>query len=182
MALTALLGSIGGGSVIPQQESLAQEQGEEQSDLEEELNESIALDFFTEVYDNRNVSAIDKYLASATTHSQFGGSFSPGDMINLETARNDVSAVFDAFPDLSRTTEAVVIDGDMVAIFNSWNGTHSGDFAGYPATGDKFNATSADLFRISDGQIVEVWHVGDYSRLAVALGERYSDENQTTAE
>ena len=50
----------------------------------------------------------------------------------------------------------MIAEGDMVAVFNSWNATCSDeDFFGTPANGSPFTTATAYLFRISDGQIVE---------------------------
>jgi predicted ester cyclase len=50
----------------------------------------------------------------------------------------------------------MIAEGGMVAIFNSWDGTFTGkDVGGIPANGNPWTAATADLSRISDGQILE---------------------------
>jgi hypothetical protein len=71
---------------------------------------------------------------------------------------------------ISFTFEINPSEGDMVATFNSWNPTFSGeDFLGTTANGNPFTTATVDLFRISNGQIVEHWEIGDYSNITQAV-------------
>ncbi len=128
----------------------------------EEQNKALVIAFFNDVYDNRNVSAIDRYLAD-----NFSSAISKGDKQSYE---NIIDAVHNSFPDLTRSLDHIIAEGDMVVTFNSWNGTFSGeDFFGIPVNGNAFTATTADLFRIYDGQIVQQWLIGDYSNFTQAV-------------
>jgi len=72
--------------------------------------------------------------------------------------------VLDAVPDLAGTLDYIKAEGDKVSTFGRMNGTFSGeDNFGKPANGNPFTIAVADVFRISDGQISEHFHVGDYS-------------------
>jgi predicted ester cyclase len=65
----------------------------------------------------------------------------------------------------------MIAEGGMVAIFNSWDGTFTGkDVGGIPANGNPWTAATADLYQISDGQILEHWQVADYSNFTEAVG------------
>jgi predicted ester cyclase len=65
----------------------------------------------------------------------------------------------------------MIADGGMVPIFNSWDGTFTGkDVGGIPANGNPWTAATADLSRISDGQILEHWQVANYSNFTEAVG------------
>ena len=139
----------------------------DQALAQEEDNQALVMTFFNDVYDNRNVSAIDRHLAvnSSSGHPILGN------VIGKEAITENISAVHDSFPDLTRSLESMVAQGDMVATFHIWNGTFSGEeFEGIPPNGNPFVAGVADLFRISDGQIVEHWQIGDYSNFTQAIG------------
>lgn len=95
----------------------------------------------------RNVSAIDKFLAD---------NFSSATGADKEKFMEITNGSHSSFPDSKRTLISLIADGDMVAMFNSWNGSFSSeDFYGTAANGKPFTTATADLFRISDGQIVE---------------------------
>jgi predicted ester cyclase len=38
-----------------------------------------------------------------------------------------------------------------------YEGTHTGNFLGYPATGNSFTMRSIDIWRVEDGRFVEHW-------------------------
>jgi steroid delta-isomerase-like uncharacterized protein len=66
-----------------------------------------------------------------------------------------VAANGDTFEDLVWTVEEMVADGDAVAVRYTMTGTHRGDFAGIPPTGNAVVAQSMAFYRLADGQIVE---------------------------
>jgi predicted ester cyclase len=128
----------------------------------EEQNKALVIAFYNDVYDNPNVSTIDKYLAD-----NFSSAIGKGDKQSYE---NVIDAVHNSFPDLTHSLDHIIAEGDMVVTFNSWNGTFSGgDLFGIPVNGNTFTATTADLFRIYDGQIVQQWVIGDYSNFTQAI-------------
>jgi len=67
-------------------------------------------------------------------------------------------ASFEQFPTGKYTIQSLMTEGDMVSVFGTFQGDHTGKpFEGIPATGAKANFNFALLFRIKDGQIVERW-------------------------
>jgi predicted ester cyclase len=128
----------------------------------EDQNKALVIAFYNDVYENPNVSTIDKYLAD-----NFSSAVGKGDKQAYE---NVIDAVHNSFPDLTHSLDHIIAEGDMVVTFNSWNGTFSGgDLFGIPVNGNPFTATTADLFRIYDGQIVQQWVIGDYSNFTQAI-------------
>jgi steroid delta-isomerase-like uncharacterized protein len=75
-----------------------------------------------------------------------------------------------AFPDLERTLEDLVAEGDKVVVRWSARGTHSGDFNGIPPTGKQASSSGITIFRIADGQIVEEWSESDMLGLLQQVG------------
>jgi len=66
-----------------------------------------------------------------------------------------------AFADQSWTVEQVVCEGDMVAMYCTHSGRHTGEFFGIPATGRTFSYKQMHLVRMADGKGVEHWAVRD---------------------
>ena len=51
--------------------------------------------------------------------------------------------------------------GDIVTESWVFQGTHSGDFLGVPATGKRLQVRGIEIWRLADGKIVERWGVVD---------------------
>ncbi|WP_330706876.1 ester cyclase [Paenibacillus polymyxa] len=63
---------------------------------------------------------------------------------------------FDAFPGFKMPLEAIVAEGDLVAAYFTFEGTHTGSpFAGVPATSKSIRFSLMMLLRIKDGKIIE---------------------------
>jgi len=113
--------------------------------------------FEDEVINGGKLEMIDELLApDFVEHQQFPG---------LEPTREGVKKFFAmwraAFPDTHSETELLVVDGDTVAVYGTWTGTHQGEFMGVPGTGKTFSVPSADFIRVRDGVGVEHWGVFD---------------------
>ena len=82
----------------------------------------------------------------------------------IDTFEETFSEARAAFPDLSVTVENVVAEGDRVATRVIMRGTHQGEFQGIAPTGKRVEVRAMDMFRISEGKIVEHWgHADDPS-------------------
>ena len=68
-------------------------------------------------------------------------------------------------PDLDTTTEAMIAEGDLVAVRTTHRGTHSAEFLGVPATGRRIELRTHDTHRLVAGRIVETWHLEDFAGL-----------------
>jgi predicted ester cyclase len=69
-----------------------------------------------------------------------------------------VKWLLDQFPDLHMTIEAILADGDMVAVRILSEGTNLGPLNGVmPPTGKRFAARQSHWFRVADGKLAEHW-------------------------
>jgi steroid delta-isomerase-like uncharacterized protein len=75
-----------------------------------------------------------------------------------------------AFPDLERTIEDMLVDGDKVVARWTARGTHSGEFQGIPPSGKVATSSGITIFRIADGRIVEEWAESDMLGLLQQVG------------
>jgi predicted ester cyclase len=62
-----------------------------------------------------------------------------------------------AFPDGRMEIDDLIVDGDTVAIRNTWYGTHEAEFYGVPPSGKKVAVTSVGIDRVTDGLVSEGW-------------------------
>jgi predicted ester cyclase len=77
-----------------------------------------------------------------------------------------------AFPDLRFEVEQTVAEGDIVATRTTGTGTHKGEMMGAAPTGKKITFRAIDMFRVSGGKIVEIWHQGDEMMAMMQIGVR----------
>lgn len=79
-------------------------------------------------------------------------------------------ATFKGVPDFKYTLKKIITEGDIVMMFCTTSGTHTGQWIEYPATGNRLNFDVVDIFRIQDGKIAEHWDVADTLKLFTQVG------------
>jgi steroid delta-isomerase-like uncharacterized protein len=62
-----------------------------------------------------------------------------------------------AFPDGHMEIDDLIVEGDTVAIRNTWYGTHQAEFYGVPPSGKSVAVTSVGIDRVQDGLVTEGW-------------------------
>jgi steroid delta-isomerase-like uncharacterized protein len=72
-------------------------------------------------------------------------------------------------PDLKVSVQTSLADADKVAASFAYEGTHQGLYYGVPPTGKRVFFTSCDILRLTDGQIVEHWGMGDIAGIIAQL-------------
>jgi len=72
-------------------------------------------------------------------------------------------------PDLKVTIQTSLAEDDRVAASFAYEGTHQGLYYGVEPTGKRLFFTSCDIFRVTDGQIIEHWGMGDIAGVVAQL-------------
>jgi predicted ester cyclase len=62
-----------------------------------------------------------------------------------------------AFPDGRMEIDDLIVEGDIVAIRNTWYGTQEAEFYGIPPSGKPVAVTSVGIDRVQDGLVTEGW-------------------------
>lgn len=80
-----------------------------------------------------------------------------------------------AFPDLYKTVDVIIAEGDLVALRGTNRGTHLGTFVlpkygALPPTGRQVRWTHVNIFRVIGGTIVEIWEHVNWLQLLEELG------------
>lgn len=83
--------------------------------------------------------------------------------------RRNVESFRSAFPDLVVTIEDSIVEGDRIAMRQSFSGTHEGEFMGVEPTGNEVESTSLLICRVEDGKIAETWVETDMLGLLAQL-------------
>lgn len=74
------------------------------------------------------------------------------------------------FPDIQWTLEDLIVEDDKVAARFIMRGTHQGVFFGVPATGKPIKVQAMNVYRFSNGQIVEEYGQPDMLGLLQQIG------------
>ena len=85
----------------------------------------------------------------------------PGQGQGREGQRHTCQMVIDGLSDRSTLRDDYVAAGDIVVENWIFEGTHTGDFLGVPASGKKLHVRGIEIWRVADGKIVERWGVVD---------------------
>ncbi len=93
----------------------------------------------------------------------------PGMPGGLDGLRAILGAIRQGFPDHDAKVVHMVAEGDMVATYKTFTGTHSGDFFGTPATGKRATIRVMDFVRYKDGKVSEHWNIVDFAGLMQQL-------------
>jgi predicted ester cyclase len=108
---------------------------------------------FADIMSSHDVSRLDDIAAQHyLNHNAFA---EPG----LEGSKKVLGAIIAGVPDLKVTAEDVFAsaDGSRVVGRYRYEGTHTGNLLGYPATDKPFGMRSIDIWRVEDGLFVEHW-------------------------
>ena len=130
--------------------------------------------------DNRQVVArfIEEFKNKAN-HDIVDELMTPGFIHHLENPRPPAGragmkllgqVVAGGFPDVQATVDELLAIGDKAIERTSAAATHTGDFDGIPATGNKVAWTEIHIYRMENDKIAEMWSEVDLLSLLVQLG------------
>ena len=113
-----------------------------------EANKAIARRDYEDVWNNRNLAAIDDLFEMDSLRHGTGES-------GNERYRQEVTMYTNAFPDLHFAVEDVIAEGDRVVVRWVATGTHRGDLPNVPATGKQVTVAGMSISTVRNGKIVE---------------------------
>jgi steroid delta-isomerase-like uncharacterized protein len=122
---------------------------------EEEKNQALALRYHNEIFQKGNLEVADEILSpDFVIHNPV----LPEELRKgPEGTKKYASAIIAAVPDRKLVRDDSFAKGDRVLIRWTNSGTSTGALFGNPPTGKPYVATGFDLFRISNGKIMELW-------------------------
>ncbi len=129
-----------------------------------EQNQEIALRYDTEGF--KNFQLWDELL-----NPDYVYHFCSSETIRgIEAAKEFSVALHEGFPNIERTIEDTIVQGDRVVFRHQYQGTHTGDFLGIPPTGQQVTIGGITILRLRDRQIVEEWFELNHLELMKQLG------------
>jgi len=148
------------------------EEFEAQAVLEEQ-NKALAERFIDAAFNKPDPDALKEILSTDYVHHpQLGTDESLDDALRGLQERTTM------FPDQTITVEDMFVKESKIAVRCIFSGTHTGDSAGFPATGKKFKMRAFMIIRVENGQIAEDWGGRDLLSLFRQLGFELKPKEQ----
>jgi steroid delta-isomerase-like uncharacterized protein len=128
-------------------------------------NKATARRFIQEIFNEGKIEEAKKFV---TPDIIYHGVFE--EVRGLEEFKEWVVEDRKAFPDMQFTILDDFGEQNKVAIRWTLKATHEKEFAGFPASHEKFEAHGADLFHFETDKIKEAWTIFDALAPALQLG------------
>ena len=132
-----------------------------------EENKALARRVLEEIFNKGNLDAADELLAPDYVDHDAA---MPEDIHGPEGFKQYVGAYRSAFSDLHVEIEDQIAEEDKVVTRWTGTGTHDGELAGIPPTGNRVTFPGMEIVHISDGKLVEGWEGYDMTNLMRQLG------------
>ncbi len=134
--------------------------------MSNEQNKAIVRRYLEQVWGKGDTTLLSELAdVNITDHNPL-----PNQAAGVDGQRQAVNWIHSAFKDIRMDIEYLIAEGDKVVDHWTLTATNKGDFLGIPATGKSITLTGTDISRLSNGRIVEVWHVEDIVGLMQQLG------------
>ena len=92
------------------------------------------------------------------------------DYYGLDGAKAYFESMLDALPDLTLAADGVVAEGGLVAVRWTMRGTFSGQSMGVAGSSQPVEVSGIDLWRVSGGQVIELWRSMDSLSMLRQMG------------
>jgi steroid delta-isomerase-like uncharacterized protein len=118
-----------------------------------EKNKALIRRFAEELWSKGDLGVADEIIHPRTRNPRGTHMWSNGP----ESVKEHVASVRQSYPDLHRTINDMVAEGDKVVLYSTFTGTHTGEggWCPFAPTGAKFTMTGVATFAFKDGKIVE---------------------------
>ena len=125
-----------------------------------DANKELVRRHFEEIWNRKDLAAADELMAQDYLEHAVAlfGQAEPGGVNGPAATRETAQWLLAQFPDLQMTIEAMVAEGDTVAVRVLSEGTNLGPLNGVmPPTGKRFAARQSHWFRVENGKLAEHW-------------------------
>ena len=117
-----------------------------------------------DLWNNGNLDAASEHLHPELKAHQQAEGFGPDDLVRL------VSEFREAFPDLEVTIERQIVEGDQLASYTTFRGTHRGVLRGFQPTGQSVTMKGMCITDFVDGKVVNETVLYDQADILRQLG------------
>ena len=120
--------------------------------MSSEENKALVRRYVEEFVDRSNFDLSDEIFAPDFVRCGAG----PDQNAGVEDLKHFFAMLHSGFPGFQSTIEDLFAEGDKVVLRFTFHGTHQGEFMGIAPTGKQVTMAGIDIFRITDGKIVEL--------------------------
>jgi len=113
--------------------------------------------FFAEAINRRDLSRLREFCAPDYKWHGAENSQALGEVMGFEDYVRLCGDFFQAFPDFHVDIQEILVDGDRACVRYVEGGTHTAEFAGFPATQRRALWSGIGIFHLRDGLIHEEW-------------------------
>jgi predicted ester cyclase len=131
-----------------------------------EENKTLICRFYEEVFNQRNLAALDDFYAP----NHIDHTLPPGFSVGPEGTKQAIATMLAGFPDLHITIEDMIAEGDKVVTRFTTHGTQQGALGSIPPTGKQVAISTIEVTCIANGKIVEDWGLDDRLGMLQQLG------------
>ena len=131
-----------------------------------EENKAIIRRIYDEFLNQGNINAFDELVSSNLVENEDLADFPP----TAEGVKQFFAMFRSAFPDLRATIHDLIAEGDKVVARATWSASQKGEFMGVPPSGKPVTFGVIDVFRITNGKVVEHWGQSDELGLMQQIG------------
>src|SRR6266566_14101 len=129
-------------------------------------NIEIVREYTERVFNQHRPDLAAKYLAPGVTwHGQTLGTIEGADNVT-----GMLRGFIGTLPDLHAAEQDIVAAGETVAVRYVIEATHEGNLLGLAPTGRRVRWDAVDVYRLSDGMIVEEWAADDATAILYQVG------------
>jgi len=133
----------------------------------ETRNKAIVMQAFDAI-NNQDYEALSLYFAQ--DYRRYCQASPEAKVESLDDMVGFLKEWYQAFPDATVETHMMIAEGDMVAVYITFAGTHEDPMGDIPATGKRMESETFGFHRLKDGKIVETWVTWDNVAILKQLG------------
>jgi steroid delta-isomerase-like uncharacterized protein len=116
-------------------------------------NKAIVRRYFEEAWVQGKLDVLDEILTP--DFSLQGPPFKP--YTGIEAAKKDLEISQSGYKDTQVNIKGIIAEGDIVAVWFTFTGTHTGETLGIPPSGKKVTISGLVWFRLANGKIAEAF-------------------------
>jgi predicted ester cyclase len=123
---------------------------------------------FEDAMNTRQLDLLDELIApNFVRHCQATPAL---DIRSLEQFKDFLRQDVAVFPDNTQTFTHVLAEGDLAAVWATYEGTQLGQMGPFPPSGKKVRFDFGAVLRVQDGKLAELWITWDNMAILAQLG------------
>ena len=133
-----------------------------------EENKKLVETLCVTVFQNHDFSRLDEIMKDDYVHHNENDDPFPDGKNQFKEFHKQI---FKAMTGFRYNINRIIAEDDIVMLYATVTGTHSGEWMGNPPTNNRLNYNVVDIFRIKDGKISDHWDVADTLALFTQVGK-----------